>query len=291
MEPVYSYAYWIIYSFFGWLVESNYVSFHEKHWVNRGFLYGPVIPIYGFGAMIVLYLIKPWVAHPALVFLLTCVLTAGLEYVTSWAMETMFHTRWWDYSTYPFNINGRVCLKNTVLFGILGLVVLYGIHPVVVNAVRAVPMSTLLVAQMAYTIYFSVDFTFTLIALIRRKQIIEKAEAEMNRLTLAFETDMTQKIGEMETKIEEWESKRIEVSAQQRNQLKELIRNRKEKKEYLFQWIASEKERRAGVSQWRQSLQSLADSHLSKAFSRQIKPRALEEIQQVLLKIQNSQRS
>lgn len=78
--------------------------------------------------------------HPIVVFIFGMVLTSILEYITSFVMEKLFATRWWDYSTYPFNINGRICLQNSLLFGLMALVVVYGLHPIVSRFVERIPL-------------------------------------------------------------------------------------------------------------------------------------------------------
>ena len=98
------------YSFLGWVCECIYCSIPAKKFINRGFLEGPYCPIYGCGAMLVIYLLTPFAAKPLLLFVAGILVTSALEYITSWLMEMFFHTKWWDYSTYPFNINGRICL-------------------------------------------------------------------------------------------------------------------------------------------------------------------------------------
>ena len=108
----------IIYSFLGWIVECTYCVLGTGVWINRGFLYGPFIPIYGFGAVLVLGAINYLPNNIFIIFLGSIIITSILEYLTSYLMELFFHTRWWDYSELPFNLNGRICLLNSLLFGI-----------------------------------------------------------------------------------------------------------------------------------------------------------------------------
>ena len=115
----YLFVWFIIYSFFGWVYESLWASFNERQWVNRGFLSGPVIPIYGFGAVSFVLLLSD-INNPAYIFILGMLIASILEYFTSWAMEKLFHARWWDYNHYPFNLNGRICLYGALLFGFCG---------------------------------------------------------------------------------------------------------------------------------------------------------------------------
>lgn len=119
----------IIYSFLGWIVECTYCVLGTGVWINRGFLYGPFIPIYGFGAVLVLGAINYLPNNIFIIFLGSIIITSILEYLTSYLMELLFHTRWWDYSELPFNLNGRICLLNSLLFGVAFVVVYYLINP------------------------------------------------------------------------------------------------------------------------------------------------------------------
>ena len=135
--------YFFLYSIIGYFCEVAYCSIPMKRFVNRGFLQGPYLPIYGFGAMIVLLGFSGFKDIPILVFALAMVSTSILEYLTSFLLETLFHVKLWDYSKYFGNIRGRVCLLNSTLFGIMGIVVLYGIHPMVVDLVGLLPQVVL----------------------------------------------------------------------------------------------------------------------------------------------------
>ncbi len=128
-----------IYSFLGYICEVIYCSVPQRRFVNRGFLYGPYLPIYGFGAMIVTVLLDPLHQWPLLVFLLSFLLTSVLEYFTSWLLEKLFSVKLWDYSKHKVNINGRVCLLNSTLFGIMGIVVEYLAKPVVDDLISLIP--------------------------------------------------------------------------------------------------------------------------------------------------------
>lgn len=118
------------YSTAGWCVESLYCSIGEKRLINRGFLTGPMCPIYGVGALVMtVFLYNPYKDKPLMVFLLGMIMCDIVEYFTSWIMETLFQARWWDY-TYEFmNIKGRICLKHTVYWGIGSVFFVYLIHP------------------------------------------------------------------------------------------------------------------------------------------------------------------
>lgn len=119
----------IIYSFAGWIMETLWVSWCNKRLVDRGFLIGPYCPIYGFGALLIVLLLSKLSFSPILVFLMTVLVCGALEYFASWIMEKIFKARWWDYSNVKFNLNGRICLKNLIAFGIMGIAVIYVINP------------------------------------------------------------------------------------------------------------------------------------------------------------------
>lgn len=123
--------FFFLYSFLGWVWESCYVSLRQGRWVNRGFLNGPLLPIYGFGAVAILLFTLPVAANPLLVFLMGMTGATLLEYVTGWTMERLFHVRYWDYSMYRFNLNGYICLPASLCWGAFSLVMLRLIHPVV----------------------------------------------------------------------------------------------------------------------------------------------------------------
>ena len=104
------FLFFIIYSFLGWIIEVILCSIIEKKIVDRGFLIGPICPIYGCGAVIITLALSSYKDDWIVVFCMAVILAGALEYFTSYAMEKIFHARWWDYSNNKFNINGRICL-------------------------------------------------------------------------------------------------------------------------------------------------------------------------------------
>lgn len=118
-----------IYSFVGWLWETVYCSIKAKHFVYRGFLVGPITPIYGFGILGVLYFIEPFQSNLVLLYVLSTVLVTILEYLTSFGLEKLFHATWWDYHNVPLNINGRVALPVSLFWGVGCVLIVKVIHP------------------------------------------------------------------------------------------------------------------------------------------------------------------
>ena len=125
----------IVFSFMGWVWETVYCTFKTKHWQNRGFLYGPVCPIYGTAAVtaMIVFNFVPVLNTGSLaswkIFLICAAGSAVIEYTTSYVLEKIFHAVWWDYSTVPLNINGRICLPATCGFGLAGIVIVRYLFP------------------------------------------------------------------------------------------------------------------------------------------------------------------
>lgn len=151
----------IIYGFLGWIVEVCYVRIGSGHWYNRGFLHMPFLPIYAFGALLITLSLQNF-SNPLVVYIFGVLVTSILEYITSFVMERMFHTRWWDYSSYKFNINGRICLKNSLLFGILSLFVIYGLNPPFTTAINTIPVYTKTIIADLFIALLMIDLAYTL---------------------------------------------------------------------------------------------------------------------------------
>ena len=127
------FLYFLIYSFIGWLMEVIGKFFEYKRFINRGFLIGPICPIYGYGVLAIIFLIGDNKSDILTVFLKSIFICSILEYFTSYFMEKLFKARWWDYSRRKYNINGRICLETMIPFGLLGTLVVYAIHPIIVK--------------------------------------------------------------------------------------------------------------------------------------------------------------
>lgn len=118
-----------IFSFAGWLWEVSYHLILDKTFVNRGMLSGPWLPIYGAGSIMILIFLQRFFDRPIELFFMIMGLCGMVEYVTGWFLETFWHTRWWDYREYIFQIQGRVCLIGLLIFGIGGLFIVYVAAP------------------------------------------------------------------------------------------------------------------------------------------------------------------
>ena len=126
-------ALYYIYSVAGWIMETVSVSIQKRKFVDRGFLIGPYCPIYGTGVVAITVLLKKYSDDVVATFFMSIIICGILEYMTSYFMEKIFKARWWDYTNRKFNINGRVCLQNLVIFGILGTFIVFVANPFLIK--------------------------------------------------------------------------------------------------------------------------------------------------------------
>jgi Predicted membrane protein len=123
--------YFLIYAFIGWCAEVAYATVNTGRFINRGFMNGPVCPIYGSGVVLVISLLTPLKENILLLFLGSVVLTSTLELLTGWILEKLFSQTWWDYSDVPYNLGGYICLKFSLMWGVICVLVMSAIHPMV----------------------------------------------------------------------------------------------------------------------------------------------------------------
>ncbi|MDD3173485.1 MAG: cardiolipin synthase [Herbinix sp.] len=173
-EFYYIFYIFMLYGVFGWIYESCLVSIKKKCFINRGFLTGPIIPIYGCGALFI-YL-SFWNVRDDLILVFIgglCVATI-LEYITSLAMELIFHTRWWDYSSYPLNLKGRVCLPVSLLWGFLTLLMLHVFQPGINFVISIIPKGIGVMIGYVILPVFALDITFAVISSVKFDHILAK---------------------------------------------------------------------------------------------------------------------
>ena len=165
----------ILFSFIGWICEVIYVGVTSAHkFVNRGFLHGPLCPVYGFGGVVILMLPPSLYATWIPLFFASMILCTIVEYFVSWLMEKLFHTRWWDYSHYKIQLNGRICLLNSILFGFLGVVVIHFVYPLMIDLLNSLGQKVINVSGMIILAVLSVDIFFTVRKLVDFANVMKK---------------------------------------------------------------------------------------------------------------------
>lgn len=174
-----------IYCFFGWCFESTYVSIVDKKWTNRGFMKGPWLPIYGSGAIVILWAALPVKDNLVLVYLVGAIAATALEYVTGVCMEALFKVRYWDYSNRKFNFQGHICLTSTITWGFLSIAMVYGFHRPVEKFVLSIPEELLSVITLLLTAVIAADFVSSFRTAMDIRDLLIKAEEmkkELKRL-------------------------------------------------------------------------------------------------------------
>lgn len=147
----------LIYSCIGWCMEVIISLIEKKRFVDRGFLLGPYCPIYGFGMLLIVFLLRNYMDEPLVLFVLSMVICMILEYFTSYFMELIFKARWWDYSRKKYNINGRICLETAIPFGLGGTLIMYVIHPFIMGLVNNISFLMLIIIGITLFVLFFID--------------------------------------------------------------------------------------------------------------------------------------
>ena len=183
-------------SFIGWLFETLFAIVKTRTWESRGFLYGPVCPIYGVGVVAIALAAKgvarfaavqyEWVHVAVFAFFGSMV----LEYVVSWALEKLFHAYWWDYSDMPLNIRGRTCVPAALLFSLGGLAAVYLVSPAWDAIMMQLPFVAVEIVAFLVVVLFTVDTTLTISALTNFQSQVMHAEERFN----SHATALTEKV-------------------------------------------------------------------------------------------------
>ena len=193
--------FFFIYSFIGWVWESCYVSVRKRRWVNRGFLHGPMLPIYGSGALVILISTIGVRENPWLIFLFGMLAATVLEYITGAVMEKMFHVRYWDYSRQKLNLNGYICVSSSLCWGVFSVLLVRAVHIPVERAVLDIPLFITDGTALVLTVIMTVDLTQSCNEAMDLKQVLAQLE------------ESKEQIGEMQEKLLQLEefAERIEV--------------------------------------------------------------------------------
>ena len=243
---IYSAGQWVLlfffYCFCGWVWESCYVSVCQRHWVNRGFLRGPLLPIYGSGAIIILFVTLPVAGNLWLVWLFGMLAATALEYVTGAAMESLFKVRYWDYSKQKFNLNGYICLSSSIAWGFFSILLVKFIHPPIGRLLADVPAWLVDPLALVLTAVFTVDVIQSVQAALDLKEVLSKLTEENEELrrlakraevAAAFAEDDLRRFREktelekrlLQSRVESELEERLEDSLRRRTEVKLDILN------------------------------------------------------------------
>ena len=171
--------YFIIYSFLGWCLESVYKTIIFKKVTNSGFLYGPFCPMYGIAAVLMIVL-GSFSSNIFVIFIISFLWFSVWEYIVAVILEKLFKTKYWDYSDLKFNIHGRVCLKNSIYWGVLGVILIFVLQPQIEKIVSQIPDNILIWTTVILSIAILVDMLFTIFKTMnidkKLRQVFELSE-------------------------------------------------------------------------------------------------------------------
>lgn len=255
----------IFYSMLGWIWESIYCTIKERKWQDRGFLFGPICPIYGSCMVVVTVFVHflPQVLAPDRpiwqIFLICMIGSAIAEYSTSFVLEKRFHARWWDYSTQPLNINGRICLPVSLSFGAAGVVIVKYLVPIISHADGWMPMQVYECLAVVFAALFGADFALTEASLSTLLKEIENMHEEFNDRAQAAYINLAatpRKITEAPKKLEEaLQDKTLELKETIADKTQDLKDELSEKKQDLMEDFADKAQGlKGGLSEKKQDL-------------------------------------
>ena len=216
-----------IYSFLGWCFESTYVSIKSKKMINRGFMRGPFLPLYGSGAVMMLVVSMPFANSIVLTYIAGCIGATALEYITGVTVEALFKVRYWDYSYKRFNFQGQICLSSTIAWGFFTVLMTRVLHPPMDHFVLGMSQQVLSYVTALLTVYIVIDFTLSFKAAMDIRYILVKIQAlreEMERMERRLDVLIAFNNEEREQKKQE----RVRSLAELSTELKQRFEGLKE---------------------------------------------------------------
>lgn len=248
----------MIYSILGWCMESTKMIFNKNvgHFVNRGVLTGPYLPIYGFGVVAMDILLHKYNNDILALFILSIFTCGTLEYLTSYIMEKLFNARWWDYSSRKFNINGRICLETLIPFGIAGVITICYSNPLFVKLLMMIPDFILHIISIVSLITIITDFIFCIYILIGLKfteadlsspddteAISNYIQNKAEEMSMQFESDLRKDFRKRKLKLQRKVLHlKLKVNKRINYEYNETIRRTNEFKNKLTNEIMNQKE-------------------------------------------------
>lgn len=257
--------YFFVYGFLGWCTEVAFAGFKEHRFVNRGFLNGPVCPIYGAGVSLVILFLTPLQDHLLLLYIASVLLVTLLEGLTGWAMDKIFHNKWWDYSNMPFNIGGYVCLLFSLIWGAACVAIMEFIHPLIHKLLTFLPRPLGIGLIVIFTIILFADLYVTASEIFkfnRKLEAMEKIAQELHEISDQIGSDIYEKtVLAMETASD--------IKEKHRETLEEL----KEKNELLQERRDAFKEH---LENLRETAGDFADRIDFREFTEDLRDRSME---------------
>lgn len=229
MSIYYSILYFFVYGFLGWCTEVIFAAFKQHRFVNRGFLNGPICPIYGVGVTLVIACLEAFQSNLLLLYISSVILVTVLEGVTGWAMDKLFHNKWWDYSKLPFNIRGYVCLLFSLIWGVACVFIVYFVHPLIHQVLSLIPHTAGIALIAILGIALLSDMIVTTSAIVKFNQYLEllkhitdELHAISNQIGAELYQNVMHVLDMQESSRQKLDDVKLEVSEEIRMQIVEL---------------------------------------------------------------------
>ena len=229
MSIYYSILYFFVYGFLGWCTEVIFAAFKQHRFVNRGFLNGPICPIYGVGVTLVIACLEAFQSNLLLLYISSVILVTVLEGVTGWAMDKLFHNKWWDYSKLPFNIGGYVCLLFSLIWGVACVFIVYFVHPLIHQVLSLIPHTAGIALIAILGIALLSDMIVTTSAIVKFNQYLEllkhitdELHASSNQIGAELYQNVMHVLDMQESSRQKLDDVKLEVSEEIRMQIVEL---------------------------------------------------------------------
>ena len=229
MSIYYSILYFFVYGFLGWCTEVIFAAFNQHRFVNRGFLNGPICPIYGVGVTLVIACLEAFQSNLLLLYISSVILVTVLEGVTGWAMDKLFHNKWWDYSKLPFNIGGYVCLLFSLIWGVACVFIVYFVHPLIHQVLSLIPHTAGIALIAILGIALLSDMIVTTSAIVKFNQYLEllkhitdELHAISNQIGAELYQNVMHVLDMQESSRQKLDDVKLEVSEEIRMQIVEL---------------------------------------------------------------------
>lgn len=229
MSIYYSILYFFVYGFLGWCTEVIFAAFKQHRFVNRGFLNGPICPIYGVGVTLVIACLEAFQSNLLLLYISSVILVTVLEGITGWAMDKLFHNKWWDYSKLPFNIGGYVCLLFSLIWGVACVFIVYFVHPLIHQVLSLIPHTAGIALIAILGIALLSDMIVTTSAIVKFNQYLEllkhitdELHAISNQIGAELYQNVMHVLDMQESSRQKLDDVKLEVSEEIRMQIVEL---------------------------------------------------------------------
>lgn len=229
MSIYYSILYFFVYGFLGWCTEVIFAAFKQHRFVNRGFLNGPICPIYGVGVTLVIACLEAFQSNLLLLYISSVILVTVLEGITGWAMDKLFHNKWWDYSKLPFNIGGYVCLLFSLIWGVACVFIVYFVHPLIHQVLSLIPHTAGIALIAILGIALLSDMIVTTSAIVKFNQYLERLKYitdELHAISNQIGSELYQNVMHVldmqESSRQKLDDVKLEVSEEIRMQIVEL---------------------------------------------------------------------